>query len=93
MRDRAHHRGVRGRRRRLYHQADRSRRVAGATARPSCQRTHGARLRPAARFVIGEILTLSPRTVNKHFEQIFAKLGVENRTAASAIAMQTLSNA
>ena len=42
---------------------------------------------------IGEILTLSPRTVNKHLEQIFAKLGVENRTAASAIAMQTLSNA
>jgi DNA-binding NarL/FixJ family response regulator len=42
---------------------------------------------------IGEILTLSPRTVNKHLEQIFAKLGVENRTAASAIAMQTLSHA
>jgi DNA-binding CsgD family transcriptional regulator len=42
---------------------------------------------------IGEILILSPRTVNKHLEQIFAKLGVENRTAASAIAMQTLSNA
>jgi DNA-binding NarL/FixJ family response regulator len=40
---------------------------------------------------IGEILTLSPRTVNKHLEQIFAKLGVENRTAASAMAMQALS--
>jgi DNA-binding response OmpR family regulator/DNA-binding CsgD family transcriptional regulator len=41
---------------------------------------------------IGVILTLSPRTVNKHLEQIFSKLGVENRTAASAIAMRTLSD-
>jgi DNA-binding NarL/FixJ family response regulator len=41
---------------------------------------------------IGEILTLSPRTVNKHLEQIFSKLGVENRTAASAIAMQALAD-
>jgi DNA-binding response OmpR family regulator/DNA-binding CsgD family transcriptional regulator len=28
---------------------------------------------------IGEILGLSPRTVNKHLEQIYQKLGVENR--------------
>jgi DNA-binding NarL/FixJ family response regulator len=41
---------------------------------------------------IGEILGLSPRTVNKHLEQIYAKLGVENRTAAAAIAMELLSN-
>jgi DNA-binding CsgD family transcriptional regulator len=40
---------------------------------------------------IGEILGLSPRTVNKHLEQIFAKLGVENRTAAAAIAVRALS--
>ena len=32
---------------------------------------------------IAEILNLSPRTVNKHLEQIFAKLGVENRAAAA----------
>ncbi len=32
---------------------------------------------------IAEILSLSPRTVNKHLEQIFAKLGVENRSAAA----------
>ena len=32
---------------------------------------------------IAEILDLSPRTVNKHLEQIFAKLGVENRAAAA----------
>ena len=35
---------------------------------------------------IGEILGLSPRTVTKHLESIYAKLGVENRTAASMIA-------
>jgi DNA-binding NarL/FixJ family response regulator len=40
---------------------------------------------------VAEILSLSPRTVNKHLEQIYAKLGVENRTAAAALAMQTLS--
>ena len=28
---------------------------------------------------IAEILEFSPRTVNKHLEQIYAKLGVENR--------------
>src|SRR5258705_1408490 len=31
---------------------------------------------------IGAILDLSPRTVEKHFEHIFEKLGVETRTAA-----------
>ena len=35
---------------------------------------------------IGDILGLSPRTVTKHLESIYAKLGVENRTAASMIA-------
>jgi DNA-binding NarL/FixJ family response regulator len=40
---------------------------------------------------IAEILSLSPRTVNKHLEQIFSKLGVENRTAAAAIAVRALS--
>lgn len=39
---------------------------------------------------IGEILAMSPRTVNKHLEQIFPKLGVENRTAAARIALQIL---
>ena len=36
---------------------------------------------------IAQILGLSPRTVDKHLEQIYAKLGVENRTAAAAIAV------
>ena len=40
---------------------------------------------------IATILNLSPRTVTKHIEQIFAKLGVENRTAAAAMAFSRLS--
>jgi DNA-binding CsgD family transcriptional regulator len=39
---------------------------------------------------IAQILELSPRTVDKHLEQIYAKLGVENRTAAAALAVRTL---
>jgi DNA-binding CsgD family transcriptional regulator len=39
---------------------------------------------------IAEILNLSPRTVNKHLEQIYAKLGVENRTSAAALAVRAL---
>lgn len=39
---------------------------------------------------IGTILTMSPRTVNKHLEQIFRKLGVENRTTAAVIALKYL---
>lgn len=41
---------------------------------------------------IAEILEMSPRTVNKHLEQIFNKLGVENRTAAATIAVRILWN-
>ncbi|TAK88661.1 MAG: response regulator transcription factor [Aquabacterium sp.] len=37
---------------------------------------------------IGDILTLSPRTVHKHLEHVFAKLGVETRTAAAAMALE-----
>jgi DNA-binding response OmpR family regulator/DNA-binding CsgD family transcriptional regulator len=40
---------------------------------------------------IGEILNISPRTVNKHLEQVFVKLGVENRAAAAGAAVRTLS--
>jgi len=40
---------------------------------------------------IAQILGLSPRTVDKHLEQIYSKLGVENRTAAAAIAVKTRS--
>jgi DNA-binding NarL/FixJ family response regulator len=38
---------------------------------------------------IGEILGLSPRTVNKHLEQVYAKLGVENRASAAIKAIQS----
>src|SRR5690606_27218700 len=40
---------------------------------------------------IGQILGISPRTVNKHLEQIFVKLGVENRASAAARAVRQLS--
>lgn len=39
---------------------------------------------------IAEILQLSPRTVNKHLEQIFEKLGIENRTAAATMSVRAL---
>ncbi|HEY3697230.1 DNA-binding response regulator [Phenylobacterium sp.] len=39
---------------------------------------------------ISEILNISPRTVNKHLEQVFTKLGVENRAAAAAIATRVI---
>jgi len=39
---------------------------------------------------VGEILELSPRTVNKHLEQIFVKMGVDNRTAAAISAIKSL---
>ena len=39
---------------------------------------------------IAEILSLSPRTVNKHLETVFAKLGVENRASAAVLAIRTL---
>ena len=35
---------------------------------------------------IADILGMSPRTVNKHLEHIFEKLGVETRAAAAALA-------
>jgi DNA-binding CsgD family transcriptional regulator len=40
---------------------------------------------------IAEILGMSHRTVNKHLEHIYTKLGVETRTAAAAFAMSHLS--
>ena len=39
---------------------------------------------------IGDILGASPATVKKHLERVFAKLGVETRTAAAAMAMNRI---
>lgn len=39
---------------------------------------------------IGDILGTSPRTVHKHLEHVFEKLGVETRTAAASMAMSRL---
>lgn len=39
---------------------------------------------------IGDILSMSARTVNKHLEQIFHKMGVDNRTSAAVKADRVL---
>ncbi len=39
---------------------------------------------------IAQILEMSPRTVNKHLEQLYRKLGVDNRTSAAAISIRIL---
>lgn len=39
---------------------------------------------------IGQILDLSRRTVDKHLEQVFQKMGVENRTTAAVMADRAL---
>ncbi|MDD0813138.1 response regulator transcription factor [Curvibacter sp. HBC28] len=39
---------------------------------------------------IGDILGASPATIKKHLERVFAKLGVETRTAAAAMAMNRI---
>ena len=39
---------------------------------------------------ISQILDMSPRTVNKNLEQIYKKLGVDNRTSAAAISIRIL---
>lgn len=42
---------------------------------------------------IGDILGLSARTVNKHLEQVYVKLGVENRASAAIKAVNILHEA
>lgn len=42
---------------------------------------------------IATILSLSHRTINKHLEQIFPKLNVDNRTSAATAAIKALSEA
>jgi DNA-binding NarL/FixJ family response regulator len=39
---------------------------------------------------ISGVLQISPRTVNKHLEQVFEKLGVENRASAAAVTIEAL---
>ncbi len=39
---------------------------------------------------IAEILEMSPRTVNKHLEQMYPKIGADNRTVAASLAIQII---
>ncbi|HEB56038.1 MAG TPA: response regulator transcription factor [Gammaproteobacteria bacterium] len=39
---------------------------------------------------IAEILEMSPRTVNKHLEQMYPKIGADNRTVAASVAIQII---
>jgi DNA-binding response OmpR family regulator/DNA-binding CsgD family transcriptional regulator len=39
---------------------------------------------------IADILSLSPRTVDKHLEQIYNKLGIANRASAASLAARTI---
>lgn len=39
---------------------------------------------------ISDVLAISPRTVQKHLERIYEKLGVETRSAAAAIAIRAI---
>ena len=39
---------------------------------------------------ISDVLTISPRTVQKHLEHIYQKLGVETRSSAAAIAIKAI---
>lgn len=41
---------------------------------------------------ISSILSLSARTVNKHLEQVFQKMGVDNRTSAAVMADRKISD-
>lgn len=40
--------------------------------------------------VISDVLQISPRTVTKHLERIFDKIGVETRSAAAAVAIRVM---
>jgi DNA-binding NarL/FixJ family response regulator len=75
--------------------------VGGDADKAHLQRAHALTAREAEVLLwlsrgksnrdIGQILDISPRTVNKHLEQVFVKLGVENRAAAAAVAVRSLS--
>ncbi len=41
---------------------------------------------------ISDVLAISPRTVQKHLERIYEKLGVETRSAAAAVAIKAITN-
>jgi DNA-binding CsgD family transcriptional regulator len=76
--------------------------VAAANMATDVARIDGASLTPRETEVlswlakgktnrdIADILGMSHRTVNKHLEHIFEKLGVETRAAAAALASRAI---
>jgi DNA-binding NarL/FixJ family response regulator len=76
--------------------------LRGAGPEPAASRVSAALLTPRETEVlswiakgktnrdVGEILGMSPRTVNKHLEHVFEKLGVETRAAAAALASREM---
>jgi DNA-binding CsgD family transcriptional regulator len=65
--------------------------VAGVTAveaQPARDRDLGLGRTGKANADIADILGISIRTVHKHMERIYQKLGIDNRHAAIAIAME-----
>ena len=44
----------------------------------------------ATNAAVAEALVVSPATVKKHLDNIYAKLGVENRASAAALAVRTI---
>ncbi len=76
--------------------------LRGPGAEPAASRVSAASLTPRETEVlswiakgktnrdVAEILGMSPRTVNKHLEHVFEKLGVETRAAAAALASREM---
>ena len=50
----------------------------------------GVALQDPNEFDACAAVRISHRTINKHLENLFEKLGVETRTAAAAVAMRRL---
>ena len=69
-----------------------------APPQPSCARWASRSARQKSAWAargksdgeIGAVLSISPRTVNKHLEHVFRKLGARNRAEAVAKAMSHL---
>ncbi|MBP6095284.1 MAG: response regulator [Methyloversatilis sp.] len=74
------------------HRGESSTRIAGAQLTPREAEVLSWLAKGKTNRDIGDILGMSPRTVNKHLEHVYEKLGVETRAAAAALAMRAESD-